>query len=98
MSGEMLATHGAVSEPVVLAMTAGVLARRPVDVAVAISGVAGPGGGTLTKPVGLVCFAWAHRSGLARAESRQFPGGRAAVRQAAVTHALSGILVMLAGV
>jgi nicotinamide-nucleotide amidase len=86
-----LATHGAVSAPVVAEMAAGALRRCDADVAVAISGVAGPDGGTADKPVGLVWFAVARRGGPVdgRVEQRRFDGDRQAVRRAAVAHALA---------
>ena len=88
----LLHEHGAVSEPVARAMAEGALAQSPADLAVAITGVAGPGGGTAAKPVGMVCFAWARRGGETEAESLQLPGDRAAVREAAVAVALRGLL------
>jgi len=87
-----LARHGAVSEAVARAMAAGALARSRADVAVAVTGVAGPAGGTPDKPVGLVWFAWAVRGGSIEAESRQLEGDRAAVRDASVAVALRGLL------
>lgn len=92
----MLAAHGAVSEPVALAMATGLLARAPVAITAAVTGIAGPGGGSAEKPVGLVWLAWAWRAddGRVQAEAlRQvFPGDRAAVRVATVTCALQGVL------
>jgi nicotinamide-nucleotide amidase len=78
---------GAVSEEVARAMAQGALENSHADVAVAVTGVAGPGGGSAEKPVGLVWFGLATREGL-RSESRIFPGDRAAVREATVAHAL----------
>jgi nicotinamide-nucleotide amidase len=83
--------HGAVSMPVARAMAEGALAHSPADLAVAITGVAGPGGGTAGKPVGMVCFAWARRGGATDAVTLHLPGDRAAVRAAAVTVALRGL-------
>jgi len=83
--------HGAVSEPVARAMAEGAIAHSDADVAVAITGIAGPGGGTPRKPVGLVCFAFALRSGTVESSSRRFDGDRAAVREAAVAFALEGL-------
>jgi len=85
----LLARHGAVSEPVVRAMAEGARARAGADWSVAVSGIAGPDGGTLEKPVGLVWFAWAGADGT-WAESCVFPGDRAAVRARTVCHALAG--------
>jgi nicotinamide-nucleotide amidase len=86
-----LRQHGAVSEPTARAMAEGALARSRAQLAVAITGVAGPGGGTPDKPVGMVCFAWARRGEGTRALTRHFPGDRAAVRRAAVIEALAGL-------
>ncbi|MCC7460922.1 MAG: nicotinamide-nucleotide amidase [Gammaproteobacteria bacterium] len=85
-----LAAHGAVSAAVVAEMAAGALAAGGVDVAVAISGVAGPDGGSVDKPVGLVWFAVARRGDAlrTRTERRCFAGERESVRRAAVAHAL----------
>ncbi len=94
----LLVGCGAVSEPVVLAMARGALQRSGADFAVAVSGVAGPGGGTPEKPVGTVWTAWAWRGGegpAARAECRQFPGDREAVRRQTVVFALEGLLAAL---
>jgi nicotinamide-nucleotide amidase len=87
---QLLATHGAVSEPVVAAMATAARERAQVDVAVAVSGIAGPDGGSPDKPVGTVWFAWAYPEGLA-SETRRFPGDRDAVRRFAVAHALEGL-------
>lgn len=87
----VLAEHGAVSEPTARAMAAGALARSAAGFAVAITGVAGPAGGSPAKPVGLVCFAWAARGGATVAATHRFPGDREAVRRAAVVTALAGL-------
>jgi nicotinamide-nucleotide amidase len=87
-----LDAHGAVSEAVAAEMAIGALRASRADVAVAITGVAGPGGGTAAKPVGMVCFAWASRDGALRRETRHFPGDRAAVRHASVDRALAGLV------
>jgi len=84
----LIATHGAVSEPVARAMAAGALARSNAAIAIAVTGVAGPGGGTATKPVGLVHFACARRGRATRHVKRIFPGDRSAVRLATVELAL----------
>lgn len=86
-----VATYGAVSEQTVSEMASGALMRSLAQVAVAISGVAGPDGGTAEKPVGMVCFAWAANGKLV-AETRHFNGDRQTVRQQSVQHALRGIL------
>jgi nicotinamide-nucleotide amidase len=85
---ETLAAHGAVSAETASAMAQGAIARAPVDLAVSVIGVAGPGGGTPTKPVGLILFGVARRDGTCRTERRLFPGDRSAVRQAALDAAL----------
>ena len=85
---ETIAAHGAVSAQTAAAMAKGAVARAPVDLAVAITGVAGPGGGTPQKPVGLVYLGLARKDGAARIERRIFPGDRAEIRQAALVLAL----------
>lgn len=89
-----LEAHGAVSEPTARAMTVGALAQSRAHVAVAVTGIAGPGGAVPGKPVGTVCFAWAVRDGALRAETRHLPGDRAAVRDASVAIALQGLLAL----
>ena len=85
----MLAEHGAVSEPVARAMAEGALGHSGADVAVAVTGVAGPGGGSAAKPVGLVHLAAARRGGaVLHRECRFGDIGRAAVRLASVREAL----------
>ncbi len=88
---DLIAAHGAVSEPVARAMAAGARAHAPVQVSVAVTGVAGPGGGSAAKPVGTVWFGWATPQGV-ETECVRFDGDRAAVRQATVAHALAGLL------
>jgi len=85
---DLIAAHGAVSEPVVRAMAEGALAHSPADLAVAVTGVAGPAGGTPEKPVGLVWFGVARRGGRVRTERRVFAGDRAEVRRACVAEAI----------
>ncbi len=87
----LIATHGAVSEPVVRAMAAGALARSPVQVSLAVTGIAGPAGGSLDKPVGTVWFGWCV-AGATHTERQVFAGDRAAVRAQAVRWALDGLL------
>jgi nicotinamide-nucleotide amidase len=84
----LLAAHGAVSAEVAAAMAAGVLSHAPVDLAVSVTGIAGPSGATPTKPVGLVFLGIARRGGPVRTERHVFPGDRAAVRTAATRRAL----------
>jgi nicotinamide-nucleotide amidase len=93
---DTLGKHGAVAEEVVLEMATGAIERSHAQVAVSVSGIAGPGGGTPDKPVGTVCFAWGMKDGKPRAETKRFPGDREAVRRASVEHALKGVLAMLA--
>ena len=90
-----LARHGAVSEATARAMALGVLAHSAADWAVAITGIAGPGGGSPEKPVGTVCFAWAQREAGCEAQTCRFAGERAAVREQAVHLALSGLLARI---
>jgi nicotinamide-nucleotide amidase len=92
---ETLERHGAVSEPVVLEMVAGALKASRARVTIAVSGVAGPSGGTPQKPVGTVCFGWEIDSQPPRAETRRFDGDREAVRRLSVVHALTVLLSML---
>jgi nicotinamide-nucleotide amidase len=88
----LIAQHGAVSEPVVCAMADGALARSPADIAVAVTGIAGPSGATPDKPVGLVWLAVAQRGAATRAEHLQLGGDRAAVRAATVEIALRRLI------
>ncbi len=87
VDAQLIATHGAVSEPVARAMAQGALQHSAAQVALAITGVAGPGGGSEAKPVGTVWFAFAGPWGV-HSEVQHFGGDRAAVRQAAALHAL----------
>ena len=93
----LIAAEGAVSAPVARAMAAGALARSRASIAVSVTGVAGPGGGTEAKPVGLVWFGLAVRGGAVVSERRVFPGDRAAVRAATVAHALALIAAAAGG-
>ena len=87
VDAQLIAAHGAVSEPVAHAMAQGALQHSAAQVALAITGVAGPGGGSEAKPVGTVWFAFAGPWGV-HSEVQHFGGDRAAVRQAAALHAL----------
>ena len=89
-----LRTHGAVSEHTAREMARGALANSDAGVSLAVTGVAGPGGGGAAKPVGMVCFAWA-RGRAVVAETRRFRGGRESVRRQSVKHALRGVLKLL---
>jgi nicotinamide-nucleotide amidase len=87
----LVAAHGAVSEEVVRAMAEGVLRAAPAQLAIAVTGIAGPGGGTAAKPVGLVWIAWGSASGV-QTERMQLAGDRAAVREQTVRIALQRLL------
>jgi nicotinamide-nucleotide amidase len=93
----LIQAHGAVSEPVAQAMAAGALQHSLAYISAAVTGIAGPSGGSLQKPVGTVCFAWAIRAESAQidklvVETRYFAGDRAAIRQQAASHVLTGLL------
>lgn len=90
-----LAAFGAVSEQVVQEMAEGALRVAAADIAVAVSGIAGPGGGSADKPVGTVCIGYATAAG-ATSETCLFPGDREAVRMQTVVRALAGVLQRLA--
>ena len=92
--GETLERHGAVSEQTARELALGALARSKGTISVAVTGVAGPTGGSAAKPVGLVWFAWA-AGGQVKAESRQLAGDREAVRRQSVVRALEGVLEVL---
>ena len=91
-----IAEHGAVSAEVVAEMAAGALERSPADLVIAVSGIAGPEGGTPDKPVGTVYLAWALRGGPVQTEIRHFLGNRDEVRLEAVAAALQGVLDVFA--
>lgn len=88
VQGATLEQHGAVSEETVIEMVQGALKASRATLAVSISGIAGPGGGSEAKPVGTVCFAWASLDGWKKVETMHFLGDRAQVREQAVYHAL----------
>lgn len=88
----LIEDHGAVSEPVARAMAEGALAHSRAQVAVAVTGVAGPTGGSPAKPVGTVWLAWAMQGADTRVLHCRFPGDRSAVRRATVEQALRGLL------
>lgn len=92
VSAATLAGHGAVSEATVAEMVAGALAGSRADVAVAVSGIAGPTGGTPAKPVGTVCIGWGRRGEIPRTVTRHYPGDREAVRRQTVVEALTGFV------
>lgn len=87
-----LERHGAVSEATARAMAQGALAHSRANWSVAITGIAGPSGGSPEKPVGTVSFAWAEKDGGCEAQTCHFAGDRAAVREQSVRHALRGLL------
>jgi nicotinamide-nucleotide amidase len=90
----VIAAHGAVSAEVAEAMASGAVGHAPVDVAVAVTGIAGPGGGSAAKPVGLVYLGIARRGRPTRTERHVFAGDRAAVRYAATARALELLLAV----
>lgn len=90
----LIEQHGAVSEAVVRAMAAGALAHAGAQVSIAVTGVAGPSGGSDDKPVGTVWLGWSVQ-GRTYSQCRHFAGDRAAVRAASVTYALEGLLALL---
>ena len=91
-----LEAHGAVSEETAAEMARGALAHSRAGLAVAITGIAGPGGAVPGKPVGTVCFGFVEADGAPETETRHFPGDRRAVRMQSVRHALEGLLARLA--
>lgn len=95
VSRDTLKSNGAVSEDVAAEMAAGALARSPADIAVAVTGIAGPEGGTTEKPVGLVWFAWMQRGGAAQCRRFVFDGDREAVRRQSVAVALQGLIDLI---
>jgi nicotinamide-nucleotide amidase len=97
VSAETLDTAGAVSEPTVLAMAAGALAHSEADLALAISGIAGPGGAVPGKPVGTVCFAWAINGETKQSDTQYFSGDREAVRRQSVAHGMRRLIDVLDG-
>lgn len=98
VAAETLLTHGAVSEPTVVEMARGVFRSMHVDCTVAVSGVAGPSGGTEDKPVGTVCLAWAWRDAMGNTQVRthrvQFTGDRHEVRMQTIECAVHGLIAL----
>ncbi len=92
---DALMLHGAVSEPVVEAMVSGALANTDADVALAVSGVAGPAGGTPEKPVGTICLAWKRRGKGVISRTLLIKGNRQDIREASVRWVLTGLLEYL---
>lgn len=91
VSPETLEKHGAVSAETATEMAAGALAHSEADVAVAVTGIAGPDGGTPDKPVGTVFIAWADKNGEAKVIKRQFAGNRRQIRAQTVRSAVEGV-------
>lgn len=98
VSGATLEQYGAVSEEIAYEMAEGAIARSHAQVAVSVTGIAGPDGGSAEKPVGMTCFAWIIKDGLARTEIRYFSGSREAIRRQAVAGALQGVIDLLRGI
>ena len=92
---ELISRSGTVSEPVVRAMARGALSHSPADLALAVTGIAGPDGGSADKPVGTVWLGWIARTGMERTEQYLFKGDREAVRRQSVIEALSGLIRFL---
>lgn len=95
VSAQTLEQYGAVSVHTVREMAQGALVHSKAQCSVAVSGIAGPGGGTPEKPVGTVCFAWSATGGPTLTAVEQFTGERDAIRQQSVARALRGLLEML---
>ena len=96
VKSKTLRARGAVSEETAREMAKGALARSRGTIALAVTGIAGPGGGSAAKPVGTVCFAWMFKKRIS-SETRHFSGGRESVRRKSVAHALKGALAALGG-
>ena len=94
---QTLEEHGAVSRETVLEMVSGALVHSGASISVAVTGIAGPGGGTPDKPVGTVWIGWKRRGGYPRAEVFHFHGDREAVRRQTVAAALRGLLGLVEG-
>lgn len=94
---ETLSSSGAVDEETAREMARGALAASSADIALAITGIAGPDGGSAEKPVGTVCLAWADRHGMLQSETRRFAGDRRSVRLQSAVRALEGLLSLLEG-
>ncbi len=95
VSQHTLVDHGAVSVETAAEMALGALSHSHATVALAVTGIAGPTGGSPGKPVGTVCFAWCSAGQTPKAEQRQFSGDREAVRRQSAVHALNGLLALL---
>ena len=95
VSEESAVRHGSVSDPVVREMAAGAIVHSHASISVAVTGVAGPGGGTTEKPVGTVWLAWSLRDGDTRSQRRSFDGDRGRIRDQSIEAALTGVLSRL---
>jgi nicotinamide-nucleotide amidase len=95
ISADLLAQFGAVSRECAEAMARGLLVMTPAQWAIAVTGIAGPGGGSLEKPVGLVWVAWEQRGGRVESQALQLSGSREQIRAAAAQAALTGLLERL---
>ena len=95
VAAETIERFGAVSEETAREMAEGALKHSRGQVAMAVTGIAGPEGGTVDKPVGLVVFAWSITGESTATQVRRFEGDRAAIREAAVEQAIEGLLVLL---
>ncbi len=93
VDADTLETYGAVSEEVAREMAEGALFESRAQLAVSITGIAGPGGAVPGKPVGTVCFGWAEVENAVQSETMHFEGSRAQVRALSVRHALGGLLL-----
>ena len=95
---KLIERYGAVSEEVAKAMAEGVLKNSLAQVSVAITGIAGPGGGSANKPVGMVCFAWGMRVAdqiQTHSQTKQFSGDRQSIREEACVYAIESLLAQL---
>ena len=92
---DLIETHGAVSEEVAQAMAIGAKQTSGTNISLAITGIAGPTGGTAQKPVGTVCFGWSLPNGLTLTEIRHFQGNRASIREQSVTYSLHHLIHLL---
>ncbi len=95
VSPDTLVSHGAVSEETAREMARGALLKSPVHVALAVSGIAGPGGGTREKPVGMVCYGWALQDGTLMSSTCRLDGDREEIRSRAVAAALRGMIELI---
>ncbi len=95
VADETLLLHGAVSEAIVKEMAEGALENSDASMSLAVSGIAGPTGGSEDKPIGTVCFSWMIRGDVAVAETVHYDGDRDSIRRQAVIHALEGVVKQL---